>query len=80
MIPSAWLLSSWIVVGAAVLIVHAVVLWQVARSPEPTSKWRWLALVPPVAPVVAWMGGRRVAPILWTALVVLYLVLRLFGG
>ncbi|MCZ7682712.1 MAG: hypothetical protein M5U28_29520 [Sandaracinaceae bacterium] len=31
----------------------------------------------PLAPVAAWVAGRRVAPVLWLALVVLYAVLRL---
>lgn len=73
----AWLLVAWIVVGAAVLIVHAVVLAQVwvhARALD----WRWklAALVPVFAPIAAWIDGRRVAPILWLLLVAGYAGLR----
>ena len=74
----AWLLIAWIVVGAAVLIVHAVVLaevWVHARKLD----WRWKlgALVPVVAPIAAWIDGRRVAPLVWLVLVVIYFGLRL---
>jgi len=72
-----WLLLSWILVGAAVLVVHAVVLWQVIWAERTEARWRWLALLPPAAPVIAWLGGRRVSPILWGAFALTYLVLRL---
>lgn len=73
-----WLLLSWILVGWVFLILHAVVFWQAARAKNVEARWRWLALIPPVAPVVAWKGGRRVAPILWSILLLAYLVLRAF--
>lgn len=77
MTPGAWLLLSWILVGAAALIVHAVVLWQVLWAKEPAGRWRLMALFPPAAPVIGWLGGRRVAPILWGVLALTYLALRL---
>lgn len=80
MTPRTWLLLSWIVVGAAVLIVHTVVLWQVLRAREVAPRWRWLALLPPAAPVVAWVEGRRVAPVLWGVFVAVYVVLRVLEG
>lgn len=76
----AWLLIAWILVGAAVLIVHAVVLAQVwihARAID--RRWKLAALVPPLAPIAAWRDGRRAAPILWLVLVLSYAGLRLAG-
>lgn len=78
MTANAWLLLSWVLAGAAVLVAHAVVLAQALRAPELDGRWRAAALLlPPAAPVAAWVAGRRVAPVLWLALVVLYAVLRL---
>jgi len=79
MIVEAWLLLGWIVVAAAFLVVHAVVVWLAFREGSIPLRWRLLALLPPVAPGVAWAGGRRVAPFLWAVLLVLYLGLRLAG-
>lgn len=73
-----WLLLSWILVGWVLLTVHAVVLCQAVRAHRVEKKWRWLSLIPPVAPVVAWHAGRRVAPILWGVVLVAYLALRAF--
>lgn len=78
MTAHAWLLLSWVLTGAAVLVVHAVVLVQAVGARELAWRWRIAALVPPIAPVIAWVGGRRVAPVLWLLLVVAYAVLRLF--
>lgn len=72
-----WLLLWWIVVGALFLVVHFAVLFQVARNPEPAVRWRLLALIPPFAPIVAWVGGRRIGPVAWLVVAVLYVVLRL---
>ena len=72
-----WLLSLWIVAGAALLVVHLVVLWRVIRSRRPEGGWRWFALIPPVAPLIAWIGGARVAPIAWVIFAAIYLALRL---
>ncbi len=70
----AWLLLSWVLVGAVVLFAHAVVLWQLRNA----GRRIVLAaiLIPPAAPVLAWREGRRVAPALWLALVATYVVLR----
>ncbi len=73
----AWLLFSWVLAGAAVLVAHAVVVVQALGASELDWRWRAAALLPPLAPVAAWVAGRRVAPVLWLALVVLYAVLRL---
>jgi len=76
----AWLLIAWILVGAAVLIVHAVVLadvWLKARKIG--RRWKLAALIPFAAPIAAWADGRRISPLLWLALVATYLGLRLAG-
>lgn len=80
MTARVWLLLVWVLVGTAVLVVHAVVLWQVIRARQVEPRWRWLALIPPLAPVLAWVDGRRVAPIAWIVMVVVYVTLRLFEG
>ncbi len=79
MSPKAWLLLSLIFVGAATLTAHAVVIWQILRARELSWRSRLWAIVPVFAPIVAWVDGRRVSPIVWMALVVTYVVLRLFS-
>jgi hypothetical protein len=75
--PRIWLLLAWILVGAALLVVHAVVLWQLVRVEALARRWRVLGLlVPPAAPIVLWVGGGRVAPALWLLAVLGYVVLR----
>lgn len=80
MTPRGWLLLSWIVVGAAVLVAHVVVVVQVFRAEKLAWKHRWWALVPALAPFLAWVDGRRVSPIVWGALVLTYLLLRAMEG
>jgi hypothetical protein len=72
----AWLLLAWIVVGAAALTVHAVVFWLAIRARNVEWRWRAWAILPPIAPVIAWIDGRRVAPIVWLVLVATYAALR----
>jgi hypothetical protein len=75
----AWLLLSWTLVGAAWSVTHVVVVWQSLRAEGLGWTWRLLALLPPAAPGVAWAGGHRAGPILWLALVVVYVLLRAAG-
>ena len=79
MTARTWLLLSWIVVGAALLVAHLVILVQVVRAePERLPRpWRLLAVVPVAAPVLAWLGGARRSVYVWGALAALYLTLRL---
>lgn len=77
MTSTAWLLLSWILVGAAFLFVHLVAVVQALRARSVRLGVRLLALIPPVAPVLAWIAGRRVVPVLWCAILVTYVVLRL---
>lgn len=73
--PLGWLLLQ-VLLGAAALLAYVVTLWQAARSDAP-AKVRWLALLPPLAPVVAWRSGRRVAPIVVAVLIFAYVLARL---
>jgi len=75
-----WLLLSWIVVGAAVLVAHVVLVWRVVREKEALGQHRWWALVPVVTPFLAVRAKRWVALSVWGAFVVTYVVLRLMEG
>lgn len=74
MTPKTWLLLSWVVVGMFVLIAHAGVL---ARALMSNERYRWVALFPPAAPILAWRAGARGWPIVWLVLLILYVILRL---
>ena len=73
----AWLLLSWTLIGAAWLVVHVVTVWLSLRAADLRLRLRLVALLPPAAPVVAWVAGRRVAPVLWGGLLLAYAVLRM---
>jgi hypothetical protein len=77
---AAWMLIAWVLVGAAFLLAHAVALWQGVSARSLPPAWRIAALLPPAAPVVAWKGGARVAPVLWGVALVTYVVLRVAGA
>lgn len=74
------MLLAWVLVGAVFLVLHVLALWQGLRAGELASRWRWVALVPPATPVVAWINGARVAPVLWGVVLVTYGILRLAGA
>ncbi len=76
----AWLLLSWIVVGAAVLVAHVVLVWRVLRSDDLPARQRWWALLPLATPVLAFKAGRRWSLGAWVILLVTYVVLRLLEG
>lgn len=78
--PRTWLLLSWIVMGAVVLTVHAVLVWQVVRSKDPPGRQRWWALLPPVAPYLAWKDRRWITLAVWAGALVAYVVLRALEG
>ncbi|MFW5926290.1 MAG: hypothetical protein ACOCV4_09000 [Myxococcota bacterium] len=77
MTASAWMLLTWVLLGAVFLVLHALALWQGLRPGELTARWRWVALFPPATPVVAWVNGARVGPVLWGVVLVTYAILRL---
>ena len=80
MTPHGWLLVSWVLSGAAVLVAHLVVVVSVFNAKSLPWKHRWWALVPVAAPVLAWLDGRRASPVIWALLVLTYLVLRALEG
>lgn len=73
------LLATAILLFAAFLVTHVALLWIVARS-DVASRWKWLALVPVLTPVSAWIAEKRGATITWGVLLVAYGVVRLVGG
>ncbi len=78
---AVWLLIGWILVGAALLVVHLVLLWLCVRAPNLSLAMKLLSLVPVATPVVGWVSGLRVQPILWVVLLGVYVALRLsFAG
>lgn len=77
MTARTWLLLSWIVVGAAVLVAHVVLVWRVLREKEALGNDRWWALVPVATPILAVRARRWVALSVWGALLITYGVLRL---
>jgi hypothetical protein len=78
---AVWLLIGWILVGAALLVIHLVCLWLCVRAPNLSLAMKALAFVPPATPVVAWASGLRTQPILWVVTLAVYIALRLsFGG
>lgn len=75
--PLGWLLVQ-VLLGAAFLLAYVVTLWQALRSGT-TGRGRWLALAPPLAPLVAWRSGRRLSPIAVLALAVAYGLARVLA-
>lgn len=80
MTPRTWLLLSWIVVGAAVLVAHVVLVWRVLREKEELGNQRWWALIPVAAPILAVRAKRWIALSVWGVLLITYVVLRLLEG
>lgn len=79
--PRTWLLLSWILVGAAVLVAHVVLVWQILRRMgDPPGRQRWWALIPVVAPFFAYHDKRWVTLGVWGSLVLAYVVLRFLEG
>ncbi|MDH5492446.1 MAG: hypothetical protein OEY14_10880 [Myxococcales bacterium] len=65
--------------GAGMLLAHLAALLAALRSRQP----RWMraaAILPPLAPIVAWRGGARLGPLLWLLLLLAYLGARFFLG
>jgi hypothetical protein len=66
--------------GGLWLFVHGLVLYGVfrdhARRPAPRPGRPWLAVLPPLAPWVAWRSGARGLPLAWVALALAYAAAR----
>jgi hypothetical protein len=79
MTGALWLFAAWVVVWAAWLTLHLVLLLRVLRSPDVQTRSRWASLVPLVTPFVAWRAGMRKTSGAWAGLAALYLCLRALG-
>ncbi len=77
MSADAWLLAAWVLVGAAFLVTHLAVLRTAIRARDLPVGVRLLALLPPLAPFIAWLAGRRSTPVLWVLFLLIYVGLRL---
>jgi len=62
------------------IVAHVVLVWRVLRSESLPGKQRWWALVPAVAPYLAYKDGQRVGLVVWAVLVLSYVVLRFLEG
>ncbi|MEM9194892.1 MAG: hypothetical protein AAGF12_37280 [Myxococcota bacterium] len=80
MVAETWLLLSLVVIGASFLVVHGIVLFVTLRAEDLEPRWKGAALIPFLTPAMAWKAGYRVWPIVWGALLIAYLVLRLVSG
>ncbi len=70
-----WLLS-WVLVGAAVLVVHAALAVAVLRAERATRADRIMGFVPFLSLYAGLRVGLRLLPGLWAFFVAAYLVLR----
>ena len=70
------LLVTCVLVLAAWLVTHVMLVVTCVRSTELTQRDRWLSLVPPLAPWLGWRAGRKRTVIGWACLIVLYVSLR----
>jgi hypothetical protein len=77
MTSASTLLVALVVLGAAWLLVHLLLLWRALRAQQLGRGLRALALVPPATPVLAFMAGARLAVLAWVALGATYGLLRL---
>ncbi len=75
--PGAWLITLTLLL-AAFLVSHVALLVSVFRGPSSTRD-RWLALVPPLLPWVAFRAGSRAGAAIWLALFLGYVLVRALG-
>lgn len=70
-----WLIAA-VLLGAGILVAWLVLLVRVVRS-DLDPKWKWAALVPVITPVSAWRADQRKAVLVWAALLVAYVLVRI---
>lgn len=80
MLAETWLLIALILTGAALVVVHCILIWTALRASDLDWRWRALAFIPVLALPAAWKAGYRVWPIVWGVLLVGYAVLRVVAG
>jgi hypothetical protein len=73
------LLLGLTLLGAAVLVAHLALLVATFRAEKISTLERWLALVPPLLPVIAFRAGLKASATVWLFLVAGYVVLRFVG-
>jgi hypothetical protein len=75
------LLVTQTMLGAIVLMLGLATILRGLRARTLSVAWRLLALVPPIAPIVAWRGGARALPIAWGLSIFAYfLIANVSGG
>lgn len=79
MVTTGLILLSLTLLGAAWLVAHLALIVGVWRAENATTAERWLALVPPLLPVIAFRAGLKVGTAVWAVLLVGYVVLRFAG-
>lgn len=72
-------LAACVVVLTAFTVTHLALFAAVARDPAVPVTERWLALLPPALPIVAFRAGKRGGVVLWGLLAAGYTVLRMLG-
>lgn len=75
MSEDAAVLLAMVLVGAAWLLLHFVLVARIVRARRVAAWLRGLSLLPPVTPVVGFMSAQRLGSGLWLLLGVAYFVL-----
>lgn len=78
-VTTGLILLSLTLLGAAWLLAHLALLVGVWRAEKPTTTERWLALLPPLLPLIALRAGLKVGTVVWAVLLVGYVALRFVG-
>ena len=61
------------------MFLHVLLLSAPSRSRELPRAQRWLALLPPLTPIMGWRAGARVLTSLWGVIVLAYCLLRILA-
>ncbi len=74
------LLVTMTIVLAAWLVTHVALVIATVRTEALSARERWVSLIPPLTPWIAWRAGRKRAATAWACLIVLYVLLRCVLG
>lgn len=69
-------LASLIALAALLVVLYVWVWLRTLRAPDAPKWLRLISWLPPVAPIVGFRWGARVASVLWFVVLAAYLVLR----